>query len=93
MISSFPFFRSNVILKLTFPLLVACNLTPQLLLEFRYFTVPFLLYRLHVAPKSWLKLVLETCLFAAVNAASVYIFLEKKFKWEHDPEEWQRIMW
>ena len=82
-----------MIFKLTFPLLVFANLSPQLLLEFRYFTIPFLIYRLHISPKSWTKLIVETALFAAVNAASIYIFLEKRFKWESEPDAWQRIMW
>ncbi len=85
--------RTNVIFKLTFPLFVAINLTPQLLLEFRYFVVPFLLYRLQVKPNRWWKIAAESAIFLAVNAFTLTVFVWRPFKWEHDPSDTQRIIW
>ncbi len=85
--------RSGFILRLTLPPFVAVALAPQLLLEFRYFIVPYLLYRLHVRPTSWWKLWAETALYAAVNAFTVLLFVFKPFRWEHDPSNVQRIIW
>jgi alpha-1,2-glucosyltransferase len=85
--------RTSVIFQLTFPLCVAVNLAPQLLLEFRYFVVPFLFYRMQVRPVSWPKLVLETAVYAAVNAAAIAIYVMRPFRWEHEPDDVQRFMW
>ena len=38
--------RTSAVFQLAYPVLVAACLAPQLLLEFRYFILPFLFYRL-----------------------------------------------
>uniref|UniRef100_H3CYR1 Dol-P-Glc:Glc(2)Man(9)GlcNAc(2)-PP-Dol alpha-1,2-glucosyltransferase n=1 Tax=Tetraodon nigroviridis TaxID=99883 RepID=H3CYR1_TETNG len=65
---------------------------PQKLLEFRYFIVPYLMYRLHLPLSSLPRLILEFLLYTAVNAATLYIFITKTFQWP-DSSETQRFMW
>jgi alpha-1,2-glucosyltransferase len=78
------------------------------LVEPRYFIVPFVLLRLHSPPAatsppkrqtpagarvshpSWLDL--ELAYYMLINAATVWLFLNVKFKWE-GWEGWQRFMW
>lgn len=85
--------RTHIMFKLAFPLCVVLNLTPQLLLEFRYFVLPYLMYRLQVRPQTWWKLAAETALYAVINGVTIYMFLARPFKWSHDPEATQRFMW
>ncbi len=85
--------KSGFVFRVTFPFFVFLALTPQLLLEFRYFIVPFLLFRLQLRPTDWWRLGLEAALFAAVNAFTVALFVMKPFRWEHDPTDVQRIIW
>ncbi|KAL7882823.1 hypothetical protein SRHO_G00004810 [Serrasalmus rhombeus] len=65
---------------------------PQKLLEFRYFILPYLLYRVHVPLPSLHRLLLEFGLYTAVNAATLYIFIYKTFHWP-DSTAVQRFMW
>ncbi|XP_061663924.1 dol-P-Glc:Glc(2)Man(9)GlcNAc(2)-PP-Dol alpha-1,2-glucosyltransferase [Syngnathoides biaculeatus] len=74
---------------------LACLLAatvPQKLLEFRYFIVPYLMYRLHMPLPSLSRLALEFALYTAVNAATIYIFVAKAFRWP-DSAAAQRFMW
>uniref|UniRef100_A0A3B4UFE9 Dol-P-Glc:Glc(2)Man(9)GlcNAc(2)-PP-Dol alpha-1,2-glucosyltransferase n=2 Tax=Seriola dumerili TaxID=41447 RepID=A0A3B4UFE9_SERDU len=74
---------------------LACLLAatvPQKLLEFRYFIVPYLMYRLHMPLPSLPRLVVEFLLYTAVNAATIYIFITKTFHWP-DSTATQRFMW
>ncbi|KAG9335889.1 hypothetical protein JZ751_003546 [Albula glossodonta] len=65
---------------------------PQKLLEFRYFILPYLLYRVHIPLPSVSRLLLELGLYTAVNIATLYIFINKTFHWP-DSTEIQRFMW
>lgn len=65
---------------------------PQKLLEFRYFIVPYLIYRLHMPLPSLPRLIIEFILYTAVNVATVYIFISKTFQWP-DSTAKQRFMW
>ncbi|XP_056434295.1 dol-P-Glc:Glc(2)Man(9)GlcNAc(2)-PP-Dol alpha-1,2-glucosyltransferase [Gadus macrocephalus] len=65
---------------------------PQRLLEFRYFIVPYLVFRLHMPLPSLPRLLLELALHAAVNAATLYLFLARPFLWPGS-EDTQRFMW
>ena len=78
---------------LMFYICVAVVTIPQKLIEFRYFIIPYLLFRLHVPLTSYARLLLECVLYVAVNAMTIYLFLEKPFHWSHSPEEVQRFMW
>ena len=85
--------RTELAFKLAFPICVVINLLPQLLLEFRYFVIPFILQRLQLRPQSWWTLMAEMALFQFVNVVTVSLFLFKPFQWEHEPENIQRFMW
>ncbi|XP_061920578.1 dol-P-Glc:Glc(2)Man(9)GlcNAc(2)-PP-Dol alpha-1,2-glucosyltransferase [Entelurus aequoreus] len=71
---------------------VVAATVPQKLLEFRYFIVPYLMYRLHMPMPSLPRLALEFLLYSAVNAAAVYVFVAKTFRWP-DSGATQRFMW
>ena len=72
---------------------VAVVTVPQKLIEFRYFIIPYILYRLHIPLASYPRLVLECVLYTLVNAVTFYLFLKKPFYWAHSPKEVQRFMW
>ncbi|XP_029523087.1 LOW QUALITY PROTEIN: putative Dol-P-Glc:Glc(2)Man(9)GlcNAc(2)-PP-Dol alpha-1,2-glucosyltransferase [Oncorhynchus nerka] len=78
--------------SLAFLVCLVVATVPQKLLEFRYFIVPYLLYRLHMPLPSLTRLVLEFLFYTAVNAATLYIFINKTFQWPNSPAV-QRFMW
>lgn len=65
---------------------------PQKLLEFRYFILPYLIYRLHMPLPSLPRLIIEFLLYSVVNLATLYIFISKTFYWP-DSSAKQRFMW
>ncbi|KAJ1667880.1 glucosyltransferase [Coemansia sp. RSA 1646] len=78
--------------------LVACTaavLVPSPLLEFRYFTIPFVFARLHMSTATFSVrcLILETLWCSAINAATVWMFLNRPFTWDSEPGKDQRFMW
>ncbi|KAL1276052.1 hypothetical protein QQF64_035675 [Cirrhinus molitorella] len=77
---------------LVFSTCLVAATVPQKLLEFRYFILPYLLYRVHIPVPSLPRLLLEFGLYTAVNAATVYIFIYKTFQWP-DNTAAQRFMW
>ncbi|XP_072530326.1 dol-P-Glc:Glc(2)Man(9)GlcNAc(2)-PP-Dol alpha-1,2-glucosyltransferase [Salminus brasiliensis] len=77
---------------LAFSACLVAATVPQKLLEFRYFILPYLLYRVHVPLPSLPRLLLEFALYTAVNAATLYIFIYKTFHWP-DSTAVQRFMW
>lgn len=77
---------------LAFCVCLVAATVPQKLLEFRYFILPYLLYRVHVPLSSLPRLLLEFALYTAVNAATIYIFIQKTFQWPDSPKM-QRFMW
>lgn len=86
-------FRSRSLFwSLAFLACLAAATVPQKLLEFRYFIVPYLLYRLHMPLPSLPRLTLEFLLYSAVNAATLYLFIAKSFQWP-DSTAAQRFMW
>jgi len=88
----------NTMTKMSF--IFACSfllcsfvaLVPQRLLEIRYFFIPFLLLRLHIPPRSWIALLLESVAYLSINAATLYLFLYRPFYWQDSPLV-QRFMW
>ena len=44
-------------------------------------------------PACWRSLAVETLMSASVNCLTIYIFLYKPFRWEHEPDSQQRFMW
>eukprot|EP00094_Tigriopus_californicus_P006363 TCALIF_06127-PA protein Name:"Similar to ALG10B Putative Dol-P-Glc:Glc(2)Man(9)GlcNAc(2)-PP-Dol alpha-1,2-glucosyltransferase (Homo sapiens)" AED:0.03 eAED:0.03 QI:935/0.5/0.66/1/1/1/3/514/266 len=85
--------RTNIAFKVSYPVFVMVSLTPQLLLEFRYFIVPYMFFRIQVPPTSWLKLGAELAFFLCINAVTFYLYVQKPFEWEHDSGKVQRFMW
>ncbi|KAM4569797.1 dol-P-Glc:Glc(2)Man(9)GlcNAc(2)-PP-Dol alpha-1,2-glucosyltransferase [Odontesthes bonariensis] len=77
---------------LAFLLCLVLATVPQKLLEFRYFIVPYLMYRLHMPLPPLPRLILEFLVYAALNAATVYLFIAKSFRWP-DSAAAQRFMW
>ncbi|XP_028601725.2 dol-P-Glc:Glc(2)Man(9)GlcNAc(2)-PP-Dol alpha-1,2-glucosyltransferase [Podarcis muralis] len=65
---------------------------PQKLLEFRYFILPYIIYRLNIPVPSLSKLFLELAFYILVNVVTFHIFLNKPFQWPNS-EEIQRFMW
>jgi alpha-1,2-glucosyltransferase len=70
----------------------AMALIPQSLLEFRYFMIPFMIWRLNSTTISVKQYVMELAFNAALDLLTIYIFMYKKFRWDgHDGH--QRFMW
>lgn len=82
----------SLLWALAFGVCLLASTVPQKLLEFRYFIVPYLLYRLHLPLASMPRLLLELALYTAINAATIYIFLYRTFQWP-DSTDVQRFMW
>lgn len=78
--------------QLSYLMCVIISLVPQRLVEFRYFIVPFLLFRLQVKTPAWWQLISETLLYISINTITIYLFLTKTFYWP-DSKEPQRIIW
>lgn len=85
--------KSHLILKLVLPLCVALSLVPQLLLEPRYFILPYLLLRAQVRPTSPGSLAAESFLLVAINLVTLHLFLHRPFSWPSEPGVLQRFMW
>ncbi|KAL2722713.1 hypothetical protein V1478_009576 [Vespula squamosa] len=67
-------------------------LIPQLLLEPRYFIIPYIFYRLSMRkPKTW-QIVMESFTNSVINFLQFFIFVNKVFYWE-DQTYPQRISW
>lgn len=78
--------------NLAFLVCLTAATVPQKLLEFRYFILPYLLYRVHIPLPSTPRLLAEFGLYTLVNAATLYIFISKTFHWP-DSTDVQRFMW
>lgn len=78
--------------KLVFCTCVIFSLVPQLLLEPRYFILPYIVFRLNVSVSNHFTLFCEFLLYIAVNAFTIIVFMQKTFYWEDIPEP-QRIIW
>lgn len=68
------------------------SLVPQKLLEFRYFILPFIIFRLQLRCKTWWHLLIESSFYVFINLLTLYIFVTKEFYWE-DSKDIQRIIW
>jgi alpha-1,2-glucosyltransferase len=82
----------NILWKCVYCTCVGANLIPSPLLEFRYFIIPYLIYRLNMPLGSYTKLSIELLLYLLVNSATLYLFIEKPFQWENT-SGYQRFMW
>ncbi|XP_062051045.1 putative Dol-P-Glc:Glc(2)Man(9)GlcNAc(2)-PP-Dol alpha-1,2-glucosyltransferase isoform X1 [Lepus europaeus] len=71
---------------------VAAVTVPQKLLEFRYFILPYIMYRLHIPLPPTSRLACELGGYVLVNFLTFYLFLNKTFQWPNSPDV-QRFMW
>ncbi|KAG8512267.1 Dol-P-Glc:Glc(2)Man(9)GlcNAc(2)-PP-Dol alpha-1,2-glucosyltransferase [Galemys pyrenaicus] len=65
---------------------------PQKLLEFRYFVLPYVIYRLNIPLPPISRLLCELACYIVVNSLTFYIFLNKTFQWPNS-QDTQRFMW
>lgn len=77
------------------------------LVEPRYFIIPWVIWRLHIAPLSrkskdatirssvleFLPLLTETTWYMLINLGTGYMFLYRGFDWPQEPGKTQRFMW
>lgn len=78
-----------------FSICLCISIVPQKLLEFRYFVVPFMIWRLNIPnnhQSNHFQLTVEFVLNCFVNILTIYLFLYKTFKWPSSTET-QRFMW
>ena len=75
----------------------ALTIVPSPLLEFRYFVLPYLFWRLHVSPSVVKNAkgrgVLEYLWYEIVNFVTLWIFITRPFTWESEPGKVQRFIW
>ncbi|XP_066581431.1 dol-P-Glc:Glc(2)Man(9)GlcNAc(2)-PP-Dol alpha-1,2-glucosyltransferase [Prorops nasuta] len=65
---------------------------PQLLLEPRYFILPYIFYRLMLQkPKRW-QVLMESLTIFIINLVQFFVFVNKTFYWQDLPDP-QRIGW
>ena len=83
----------SVIWILGYCVTVILTLVPTPLVEFRYYILPFIFYRLHIPQPKMPRLAAEITLFAAINVITLWLFLQKPFVWPSAPQEVQRFMW
>lgn len=94
---AFGFFNAmahkSTVYKMIFLFCVAASIVPQKLLEFRYFVIPFLLWRLNVLPPEPIQMMLEIFVNVFLNVSLLLVFLYDTFYWDHDDQNVQRFMW
>ncbi|XP_063783168.1 dol-P-Glc:Glc(2)Man(9)GlcNAc(2)-PP-Dol alpha-1,2-glucosyltransferase [Pseudophryne corroboree] len=82
----------SILWLLMFFVCILAATVPQKLMEFRYFILPYLIFKLNTSIPSVSKLLLELALYVTVNILTFHLFLNKTFHWP-DSEETQRFMW
>ncbi|KNC82966.1 hypothetical protein SARC_04759 [Sphaeroforma arctica JP610] len=93
----------GAVFRTVFLAVVAAVVIPQRLLEFRYFIVPYIMFRLHLQPgpadmrvtdpfRLVAPILLELAICSAINVLSLYAFLFLPFSWGGS-DDVQRFMW
>lgn len=82
----------DVFWKTIFFVCLIASTVPQKLLEYRYFILPYLIFRINMRYSSAVGLLHEILLYLVINIATIYLFTQKPFKWPHE-EGVQRFMW
>ncbi|KAJ2862496.1 glucosyltransferase [Coemansia erecta] len=87
--------EGSMLWRAAFVVCTAAALVPSPLLEFRYFTIPLIVARLHMAPTAFgmRRVAIEALWYCAINAATLWVFLNKPFAWDAEPGKAQRFMW
>lgn len=80
-------------ISILFLLATAVVLIPLPLIEPRYFIVPFVMWRLSLAHKTNIALIVEILFNCFINISVLYLFFEKPFIWDNEPKALQRFMW
>ncbi|XP_075549902.1 alpha-1,2-glucosyltransferase Alg10 [Dermacentor variabilis] len=78
--------------QLLFFLCVVAATVPQKLLEFRYFVVPYLFFRLQLKDVKYWQVLLELFANILLNVVVLWLFLNRTFAWTGNPAV-QRFMW
>lgn len=78
--------------KLSYLICTAATLVPQRMLEFRYFIVPYLLFRLNMPVPSRSALAAEVAFYLLVNLFTVYMYISRPFPWSNT-QSLQRFIW
>lgn len=88
---------ARLVFGLAWTLATGLALVASPLLEPRYFIMPYLFLRLHLREASLdgvsKSLLMEGAGVVAVNAVSLWLFVERPFIWPQEPLQWQRFMW
>lgn len=78
--------------QVNYMVMVCVVLVPQLLIEPRYFIIPYVIYRCFITkPRDW-QIVAESMTTLIVNLLQFYIFVNRVFYWDDQPYP-QRISW
>ncbi|KAI8324364.1 hypothetical protein GQ54DRAFT_256559 [Martensiomyces pterosporus] len=85
--------RTPALWRLALCVCTAAVLVPSPLLEFRYFTMPYIFVRLNARSLPTRVVAAEMAWFAVINAATIWVFLNKPFTWDSEPGQLQRFMW
>lgn len=78
--------------KLMYGLCATVAIALQRMIEVRYFLIPFMVFRLNVAPIRLRWLLVELAFYLVINAAVFYVFVTKEIHWS-DFDEVQRLIW
>jgi len=84
--------RQHFLWCIGYVLSVTALLVPTTLLEFRYFIVPYIIFRLNISVASLRHLLAEVSVYAVINALTIYVFLHRPFQWNSEVTL-QRFMW
>lgn len=84
--------RRNFLWCIAYVLSVSALLVPTTLLEFRYYIVPYIIFRLNIRVASLYQLIAEISMYVCVNMLTIYIFLHRPFHWDSEVSL-QRFMW
>jgi len=71
---------------------VFVSLVPQQLLEFRYFIIPYMIFRVHLISPSFSSTLVEFLMYLFVDIATLALYIYKPFQWEGSSDS-QRFMW
>ncbi|ODV89184.1 glycosyltransferase family 59 protein [Tortispora caseinolytica NRRL Y-17796] len=83
----------NLLTILVFIGATATVLIPTPLIEFRYYIIPYLVWRVRIARPESARLIAEGIWYVVVNIIVFYIFLTMDFEWPSEPGKAQRFMW
>ena len=68
------------------------TIVPAHLIEFRYFIIPYIIWRLHLKINNRWAFRVELLTNILINLITIYVFIFKTFKW-NDLADQQRLMW